>query len=40
VLDIYERAFARSTGGRDLRWRIEHAQHLHPTTSRASPSSA
>lgn len=28
VLDIYERAF----GGRgaELRWRIEHAQHLHP----------
>jgi predicted amidohydrolase YtcJ len=30
VLDIYERAF----GGRDTedrRWRIEHAQHLHPS---------
>lgn len=31
VLDIYEQAF-RTTGksGRDLRWRIEHAQHIHP----------
>ena len=31
VLDIYERAF-KTTGksGRDLRWRIEHAQHIHP----------
>jgi len=31
VLDIYEATF-RNAGrnGRDLRWRIEHAQHLHP----------
>ncbi|MEE9441764.1 MAG: amidohydrolase [candidate division Zixibacteria bacterium] len=27
TLDIYEGAIA---GGKDLRWRIEHAQHLHP----------
>ena len=31
VLDIYEKAFAASeNGGTDLRWRIEHAQHIHP----------
>jgi predicted amidohydrolase YtcJ len=30
TLDAYERAFARHGGGRDRRWRIEHAQHLHP----------
>ncbi|HSF18156.1 MAG TPA: amidohydrolase [Vicinamibacteria bacterium] len=31
TLDIYERAFANAmNGGRDLRWRIEHAQHIHP----------
>ena len=31
VLDIYERAFATvEDGGADRRWRIEHAQHLHP----------
>jgi hypothetical protein len=31
VLDIYEKAFAAApNGGKDLRWRIEHAQHLHP----------
>ncbi len=30
VLDIYERTFAASTDGSDLRWRIEHAQHIHP----------
>ena len=29
VLDIYERTFA-AHGGDDRRWRIEHAQHLHP----------
>ena len=29
VLDIYEAVFD-SAGGGDLRWRIEHAQHLHP----------
>ncbi|MEX0907118.1 MAG: amidohydrolase [Gemmatimonadota bacterium] len=30
VLDIYERTFAANPDQRDLRWRIEHAQHLHP----------
>jgi predicted amidohydrolase YtcJ len=31
VLDIYEDAFARhGVDGRDLRWRIEHAQHIDP----------
>ncbi len=31
VLDIYERVFAEAgVDGRDLRWRIEHAQHLSP----------
>jgi predicted amidohydrolase YtcJ len=30
VLDIYERAFAAHPGEEDLRWRIEHAQHLNP----------
>jgi len=30
VLDIYERTFAANPDKRDLRWRIEHAQHLHP----------
>jgi predicted amidohydrolase YtcJ len=34
VLDIYERAFSTTTGSRDLRWRIEHAQHLHPSDIR------
>lgn len=30
VLDIYEAAFnAAGRNGKDLRWRIEHAQHLH-----------
>ncbi len=29
VLDVYERAFA-GRGPADRRWRIEHAQHLHP----------
>jgi predicted amidohydrolase YtcJ len=28
TLDLFERA--NGAGGRDLRWRIEHAQHLHP----------
>jgi predicted amidohydrolase YtcJ len=31
VLDIYERTFAAHPDQRDLRWRIEHAQHLHPS---------
>jgi len=30
VLDIYARIFAEDTTRRDLRWRIEHAQHIHP----------
>ncbi len=31
TLDVFERAFAaRPGGGKDLRWRVEHAQHLHP----------
>lgn len=30
VLDIYERTFAAYPDKADLRWRIEHAQHLHP----------
>jgi predicted amidohydrolase YtcJ len=30
VLDIYERTFAANPDRQDLRWRIEHAQHLHP----------
>ncbi|HSJ08528.1 MAG TPA: amidohydrolase [Longimicrobiales bacterium] len=31
VLDIYERTFAANPDQRDVRWRIEHAQHLHPS---------
>jgi predicted amidohydrolase YtcJ len=34
VLDIYERAFGSIAGSPDLRWRIEHAQHLHPSDIR------
>ena len=31
VLDIYEKAFETAdNGGTDLRWRIEHAQHIDP----------
>ncbi len=30
TLDVYERAFAGRPDARELRWRIEHAQHLHP----------
>jgi predicted amidohydrolase YtcJ len=30
VLDIYERIFAAHPDTADLRWRIEHAQHVHP----------
>lgn len=30
VLDLYQRTFAANPGKTDLRWRIEHAQHLHP----------
>jgi len=30
VLDIYESTFAANPTVKDWRWRIEHAQHLHP----------
>lgn len=30
VLDLYEDVFAKHPDRKDLRWRIEHAQHLHP----------
>jgi predicted amidohydrolase YtcJ len=30
TLDLYERTFARHPDRRDLRWRIEHVQHLDP----------
>ena len=30
VLDIYEDVFSRNSEMTDLRWRIEHSQHLHP----------
>jgi len=30
VLDLYEQAFAAAGGPAERRWRIEHAQHLHP----------
>jgi predicted amidohydrolase YtcJ len=30
VLDIYERVFEANGNPDDLRWRIEHAQHMHP----------
>ncbi len=30
VLDVYETAFQANPDRSDLRWRIEHAQHLHP----------
>jgi predicted amidohydrolase YtcJ len=30
VLDIYGKVFQATGEGRDLRWRIEHAQHIHP----------
>lgn len=30
VLDIYEKIFRANPKKKDLRWRIEHAQHLHP----------
>ena len=31
ILNIYEAAFNAHPDKTDLRWRIEHAQHLHPT---------
>jgi len=30
VLDIYEEVFLENDSPADLRWRVEHAQHLHP----------
>jgi predicted amidohydrolase YtcJ len=30
TLDIYEEAFKKHPEKKDLRWRIEHSQHLHP----------
>ncbi len=30
VLNVYQEVFAAHPGKKDLRWRIEHAQHLHP----------
>ena len=30
VLDIFEMTYARAASPENLRWRIEHAQHLHP----------
>ena len=30
VLDIYEKVFKANPDKTDLRWRIEHAQHIHP----------
>jgi predicted amidohydrolase YtcJ len=30
VLDIYQRVFEANPDREDLRWRIEHAQHIHP----------
>ena len=40
TLDIYEQAFRANADAKDLRWRIEHAQHLSAATFRASASSA
>jgi predicted amidohydrolase YtcJ len=31
TLDIFESAFKSTPNRKDLRWRIEHAQHLHPS---------
>jgi predicted amidohydrolase YtcJ len=31
VLDVYEKIFKANPGKTGLRWRIEHAQHIHPT---------
>ncbi len=30
TLDLFERAWGGRTNGRELRWRVEHAQHLDP----------
>ena len=40
TLNIFEEAFKANPDKKDLRWRIEHAQHCIPPTSRASASSA
>ena len=31
VLNVYERTFAQFPAQKDLRWRVEHAQHIHPS---------
>jgi predicted amidohydrolase YtcJ len=31
TLDIFEKVFAENPERKDLRWRVEHAQHLHPS---------
>ena len=31
VLNVYEKIFKTNPSRTDLRWRIEHAQHIHPT---------
>ena len=31
ILNIYEETFKKNSDKSDLRWRVEHAQHLHPT---------
>jgi len=31
ILDVYERIFSENPSANDLRWRIEHAQHLDPS---------
>lgn len=30
ILNVYEKAFREHPEKKDLRWRVEHAQHLHP----------
>jgi predicted amidohydrolase YtcJ len=30
TIDVYEETITSRPDGRDLRWRVEHAQHLHP----------
>ena len=30
TIDVYEETIVSRPDGRDLRWRVEHAQHLHP----------
>ena len=31
TLDIFAEAFKANPGKKDVRWRVEHAQHLHPS---------